>query len=113
MLIHFSCSQGHRLSADSRFVGKRARCPTCQEAMVVPPPPKTSITDSSVMRILGDAEPPPPMPSANEPKYKRCGRCGASLLQSAKVCDECQTYVAVLDYSLAAMRQHMTQNPTH
>ncbi len=109
MLLHFYCSHGHRLSAEDRHAGRKAKCPTCGEALIVPhPAPPSPISDSSVMRILGDAEPPPPLPSEEKTLYKRCGRCGAHLHMAAKVCEECQTYVAVLDYSLAAMRQQFS-----
>lgn len=57
--ITVACPQGHRLRGDTQLVGKTIRCPKCQSEFVFAPSeptplPNRAVTDTAVMRILGD-----------------------------------------------------------
>lgn len=73
------CPSGHRLSGGAELVGKTVKCPRCGAAFVFAPSaeaPPTSpsapvnddrrVTDTRVMRILGD-HPSPPVSSEPAP----------------------------------------------
>lgn len=96
MLIHFECPDGHRLKADSEFEGKYAPCPACGKMATVPEGRTDPLTDSGVVRLLDDGT----LTSAAEqeavkPRSKKCPRCAATLLASARLCSSCNLYVGV------------------
>ncbi|MEZ6136067.1 MAG: hypothetical protein R3C53_14295 [Pirellulaceae bacterium] len=100
--IEFQCPKGHKIRAKPEFAGKLAKCPSCQSVMLVPDPfagvinRRQQLTQSGVMRILGDAPQLPPMPERMSPVEKRiCPRCSKSLAPSLTVCDKCQLYVGL------------------
>ena len=65
-----SCPSGHRLRGDLEMIGETVSCPKCQTPFVFAPtrPEQSvnrSVTDTGVMRILGEMPQPPspPMPA--------------------------------------------------
>lgn len=104
--ITVSCPAGHRLRGDSRFVGKTVKCPRCQVQFVFAPTSPTSdirsvlddrITDTGVMRILGDSPSPGPIPAVTESARTRpCPRCGTAVADNEVVCSYCNGYVAAM-----------------
>lgn len=118
-----ACPQGHRVRGGVRLVGKSVKCPKCAEAFVFAPtglqtnvneinrlnspknperskkesPSNHSVTESSVMRILGDATELPPPPEKKSGKAMRpCSRCNVSIAQSLTVCPHCDCYVSAM-----------------
>lgn len=74
MAIHFVCPYGHRLKVPDHRAGKRGRCPTCQQRVIVPVPnpipsgrEKRDWDASAADRIeLDDAPSGPTLPAAPE-----------------------------------------------
>ena len=61
--IVVKCPTGHRLRGSVSLIGKQVACPECQTRFEIGQPKKQSVTESGVMRILGDGPgelPPPP-----------------------------------------------------
>ena len=73
--ITVSCPTGHRVRGDISMAGNTVRCPRCQTQFVFAPikpggSNQKAVTDTGIMRILGDAEglapAPDPNPSSND-----------------------------------------------
>ncbi len=71
--ITVSCPSGHRLRGGFEMFGKNVKCPRCQAAFVFAPDKANdsdhrAVTDTGVMRILGDMPQvtPPPQPSQTD-----------------------------------------------
>ena len=71
--IQFCCPKGHKIKAKPELAGKLAKCPSCKSVMLVPERIKLfaksreALTQSGVLRILGDATQLPPMPEESTP----------------------------------------------
>ena len=104
--ITVTCPQGHRLQAGSLLVGKTVRCPKCHSKFVFAPtktePKKQPVTESGVMRILGEMPQAPAADSIASVPMRPCSRCGIAIPESLAVCSHCNCYVGVLP---AFMRQ--------
>lgn len=57
------------------------------------PNERKTVTESAVMRILGDVAPLPPMPEHNTQPIRCCPRCLQKIRISSRVCEHCQCYV--------------------
>lgn len=107
------CPEGHRVRGDVSLSGQPVRCPKCNKqftfatgfqpdhAVVIKHAAHTAkagMTESSVMRILGDAEPvpPPPMSMPMGPSTRPCPRCAIAISEAASVCRHCKTYVGAM-----------------
>lgn len=97
------CPSGHKLRGDSSLVGKTVKCPRCDVEFVFALTFKSSpvadakeVTDTGVMRILGDMETVPPAPKRRTNSDRPCNRCGTSVPESSAVCSHCNCYVGVL-----------------
>jgi hypothetical protein len=123
------CPQGHRLRGGTKLVGKTIRCPKCRSEFVFAPtkptpPPNRAVTDTAVMRILGDGPgspaveskvdesnhrlisdtgvirilddqaSAPPPPSTVE--MRPCPRCKIPTPEAAAVCEHCNCYLGVM-----------------
>ena len=100
--IHFHCPHGHSVKAKAALAGKMAKCPGCDAVMLIPEPAKlqiqrakSSITESAVMRILGDATPLPPPPEKIREAPRNCPRCHKALRVYVTICDGCKLYVGL------------------
>lgn len=49
------CPQGHKLRAGVALIGKMVRCPKCGETFVFGYAIRETVSDATVLRILGDA----------------------------------------------------------
>ncbi|MFK8114722.1 MAG: hypothetical protein AB8B91_21150 [Rubripirellula sp.] len=101
--LSVSCPAGHHLRGGVELMGKRVKCPRCQAAFVFAPtrPPEAkpepkSVTESGVMRILGDMSPLPPSPKARAVSTRPCTRCGVAINETLSVCPHCACYVGAL-----------------
>lgn len=100
--IAVACPSGHRLRGDSKLVGKTVTCPRCKTNFVFAPTTQRhpdaekSVTDTGVMRILGDMGALPPAPERVEVKTRPCTRCGVAISESLAVCNHCNCYVGVM-----------------
>lgn len=95
--ITMKCPSGHKLRGNKAMVGKTVRCPRCEVAFVISPPENRKVTDTTVMRILGDSPALPPMPeNVREPEQRPCPRCAVSIKKDANVCQHCNCYVGVM-----------------
>ncbi|MFG0288797.1 MAG: ATP-binding protein [Rhodopirellula sp. JB044] len=110
-----TCPQGHQLRASKRVFGKTLPCPVCKQLLTVPlfpPPPsdpvasdaaaseekKDSLSDTGVMRILGDYVARNEDASDNSLDEKArsirsCPVCDSSLSEAATICKNCKCYV--------------------
>ncbi len=103
MRIHFTCPEGHKLTAKAELAGKLGKCPGCDRVVVVPKPVnleevlanRNEMTDSGVMRILGEVPPLPPAPEKPSGAHRTCPRCHKILNHTATICSGCQLYVGV------------------
>ncbi|MCA9136103.1 MAG: hypothetical protein KDB00_05075 [Planctomycetales bacterium] len=50
------CPQGHRLRASVDLIGKTVRCPKCCDTFVFGYAIRETVTDETVLKILGDAK---------------------------------------------------------
>lgn len=97
--IQFCCPQGHKIKAKPELAGKLAKCPSCKSVMLVPERVKLlvksreALTQSGVLRILGDAPKLPPMPEKSRAIKRICPRCSKTLTPALTVCTHCQLYV--------------------
>lgn len=104
------CPSGHKLRGDSSLVGKTVKCPRCEVefvfALTFKPSPVVDakeVTDTGVMRILGDMETVPPAPKRRANQDRPCTRCGTSVPETSAVCGHCNCYVGVLPSFLNEM----------
>ncbi|EMI57684.1 hypothetical protein [Rhodopirellula sallentina] len=112
-----TCPQGHQLRASKRVFGKTLPCPVCKQLLTVPlfpPPPETdpvaadasapeekkdSLSDTGVMRILGDYvardEEHARDKSVDEKArtVRSCPVCDSSLSEAVTICKNCKCYV--------------------
>lgn len=92
------CPRGHKLKGSAELIGQSVRCPRCQEKFVFGYQIRQDVTDTAVVRLLGDAPAPPPEPKA-APDTRPCTRCGVGISPKASVCQHCKCYVGRLpDY---------------
>ena len=101
------CPNGHRVRGNAELLGQTVRCPRCHDEFVFAPPSSHPVSvianeadsteslanaasgpsenpvvsDTGVMRILGDWVPPE--------QTKSCPRCGFSCTETAKLCQNC------------------------
>ncbi len=104
--IKSCCPAGHPVRGDVAMAGQKVRCPRCDVSFVFAPPeravvvssPKAGVTESSVMRILGDADPSPSTPefSPVQARTRSCPKCSVSILESVAVCRHCKCYVGAM-----------------
>lgn len=148
--ISVSCPSGHRLRGGSELVGKQVRCPKCSTAFVFAPTASASettrphdsrsVTDTGVMRILGDMPKPVDAPKQASPKIRSmtdtgvmrilgdesdlpskpeqkaasplrpCKRCGIAIQDSLAVCPHCSCYIGVMPTFLQQMTSGVNSN---
>jgi hypothetical protein len=136
--ITVACPSGHRLRGGTNLVGKRIKCPKCKSEFVFAPtqpasarnravtdtgvmrilgdapqsrPPATkpakseshAITDTGVMRILGNESPSPPAQQLSV-EMRRCPRCQVQTPESAAVCEHCNCYLGAMPTFLKQMQ---------
>ncbi|MDM4016714.1 hypothetical protein [Roseiconus lacunae] len=93
------CPGGHKVRGGSELIGKIVRCPRCKEKFVFGYQVRETVTDTAVVRLLGDGPTVPQAPSATEPALRPCTRCGIAISKNASVCKHCNCYVGHLpDY---------------
>ncbi len=92
--IRVACPTGHQLRGDSTMIGKTISCPKCKERFVFQ---SDKVTDTGVMRILGDA---PSLENTDNQhmnsETRPCPRCSTSIAATAMVCRHCDCYVGSL-----------------
>ena len=104
-----ACERGHRFKAMDAYRGKIVHCPQCQAHVPIPiqssstaavPTAKDPLSDTGVMRILGDLDPLPPPPvgtqSEESTNYRNCPRCSVSIRTDATLCNHCNCYVGAI-----------------
>jgi hypothetical protein len=92
------------LRGKAELIGKTIRCPRCSETFVFGYQIREEVTDTAVVRMLGDAPPPPPSPGASrQPATRPCARCGVAISVKVSVCEHCQCFVGHLPDYLAGM----------
>ncbi len=96
------CPRGHKLRGKAEMVGKTVRCPRCSEKFVFGYFVRDSVTDTAVVRLLGDAPAPPPEP-VKDPSVRMCVRCGVSTSAHLSVCQHCNCYVGVMPDFLSSI----------
>jgi hypothetical protein len=99
--ITVSCPEGHRLRGDIKMAGNTVRCPKCSVEFVFAPlkseaAVERAVTDTGVMRILGDSPELPLIPEKKRATDRPCPRCGISMSMNASVCNHCSCYVGVM-----------------
>ncbi len=109
--ITVCCPSGHRLRGDQKFLGKTVKCPKCQVQFVFAPTPSShaksslrasvvdnrQITDTGVMRILGDmGELVSAAGDQQSVETRPCSRCGTAVPENLAVCSYCNCYVGVM-----------------
>jgi hypothetical protein len=140
--ITVNCPSGHRLRGGPEMLGKNVQCPRCHTSFVfaatksngsdhrvitdtgvmrilgdmpqlpAPPPPSQTdnhaVTDTGVMRILGDvSDLPTPSKQSTEAALRPCSRCGVAIQEALAVCPHCNCYIGIMPSFL----QKMTGNP--
>ena len=98
--ITMSCPSGHRVRGGANLVGHTVRCPKCQAEFVfgekTPPAEPKEVTDTGVMRILGEMSDSDMPAQGGEVALRPCSRCGVAIPESLTVCSHCNCYVGVM-----------------
>lgn len=91
--VDILCPNGHRLMGSTAMVGRNVRCTKCQAKFPFVIPMKKSLTETGVLRILGDVAPVPMPPEIALRTRRPCPRCFRSISVNANVCEHCVCYV--------------------
>lgn len=102
--ITMACPSGHRVRGGVEMLGRTVRCPKCQVEFrfttepkrTTPEPDSRQMTDTGVMRILGDFNQMPEAPESTEATLKPCTRCGVPIPETLTVCNHCNCYVGLM-----------------
>ena len=95
--ITLSCPNGHRLRGAATLVGKTVKCPRCRAVFAITAPAPSTVTDTGVMRILGEVPiPTEPTLNLNNVETQPCPRCGVAIDSGVTVCKHCNCYIGVL-----------------
>ena len=94
--VEILCPNGHRLMGSTDMVGRNVRCTKCQAKFPFVIPMKKSLTETGVLRILGDVSPVPMPPEVELPTQRPCPRCFKIISVNANVCEHCCCYVGIL-----------------
>ena len=114
--ITVACPAGHRLRGDAKLIGKTVKCPKCSAEFIFASKREQSgkenstVTDTGVMRILGDLSSLPPMPTRHVMKTRPCTRCGCSISEALAVCNHCNCYVGVMPSYMKQIGQSENQS---
>jgi len=92
--IYVTCDGGHRLKANSKLAGKTLVCPVCRTHVSVPAPEDT-LSDTGVLRILGDAQPISAADDSLPFELRPCPRCHVQVRGHLSVCPACDCYIGV------------------
>jgi len=105
------CPRGHKLRGNAGLIGKTVCCPRCSEKFIFGYQVRQYVSDTAVVRILGDAPTAPPLPR-DEPETRPCTRCGVAISAVATVCEHCNCYVGHLPDYMGKMgdRRPASQN---
>jgi hypothetical protein len=106
------CPNGHRVKVAPHHLGHRVRCPKCQAIFTVPAPSKRELTESSVLRILGEYSPQEAQRQAAEreapfrwsgepPAMRTCPRCRNEIDAQLHICPHCWVYLPDLPQAAA------------
>ncbi|MEM6469971.1 MAG: hypothetical protein AAF802_10490 [Planctomycetota bacterium] len=90
------CQCGQKVRGKPSLIGKTVRCPRCHEKFVFGYFIREKVTDTAVVRLLGDAPEVPPIPEKLTVETRKCERCGVEISPKVSVCDKCQCYVGSL-----------------
>ncbi len=66
------------------------------------------MSDTGIMRILGETDPLPPPPDAPTPTTRPCPRCAQTVSIVAHVCEHCRCYIG----PLPGFMENMQEPPT-
>lgn len=89
------CNRGHKVRGSVSLVGETVRCPRCSDQFIFGYEERESVSDTAVMRILGDGPAPAPAPKP-QAITRPCSRCGVEISPSTSVCEHCNCYVGLL-----------------
>lgn len=106
--IHIQCTSGHRLKAGLHLCGRVLPCPKCQDPVVIPQPPN-SLSDTGVMRILGDVAPLPAaqiMSKQPSDQPRSCPRCEREMGRDRSVCPHCSCFVGTANEASRGQRNN-------
>lgn len=93
--ITCKCPRGHKLRGATDLIGKTVRCPRCSEKFVFGYYVRENVTDTAVVRILGDGPVAVPTPE-KDPTTRLCTRCGVATSAKISVCQHCNCYVGIM-----------------
>ncbi len=110
MSIEVRCPKGHLLKVKSSFAGKTGLCPHCRSKIYVPNPSDSSISEESILDIIGELRPDPSHSSIKSlaeyeeslrhideskqaPPSKNCTKCNLAIPSAVTICPHCHTYV--------------------
>lgn len=123
MPIQLKCPNGHHLTAKESNAGKTGKCPVCKAPVSIPVLHRTTMTDSAVVRILGNPDNPkvtkvgttvtpmkkpverlrpkpadaPSGSSISLPHVKLCPSCEREIDMGYHICPHCHTYITGLN----------------
>ena len=100
------CPHGHKLRGSVDLIGESVRCPRCNEKFVFGYQIRESISDTAVVRILGDAPSSSgsESDSESEPDPPACSSCGAPVSDTAIVCKPCLNSMGALPDFFSQLR---------
>jgi hypothetical protein len=111
--ITMFCPSGHRVRGGAELVGHTVRCPKCHAEFVFAgenrEPESKKVTDTGVMRILGDLSEGELPTQDHEVPLRACSRCGVAIPESLTVCNHCNCYVGVMPSFMKQMTGNLPQ----
>ena len=103
------CPRGHKLRGGIDLIGKTVRCPRCSEKFVFGYYVRENVSDTAVVRILGDGPAAMPEPQ-KDPTTRICSRCGVATSAKLSVCQHCNCYVGMMPHFLTHLSDHNQAN---
>lgn len=115
--ITMCCPSGHRVRGGTELLGRSVRCPKCQTPFVFAaekPRPAPAVrphpmSDTGVMRILGDMSVSSLTQMDSEVAFRPCSRCGVTIPETMAVCSHCNCYVGVMPTFMKQMSGNIPQ----
>ncbi len=115
--ISMTCPSGHRVRGGVEMLGRTVRCPKCQSEFTFAPQKARTpavaesrqVTDTGVMRILGDLSQLTSVTQSAEAAHRPCSRCGVAIPETLTVCNHCNCYVGVMPSFMKQMSGNSPQ----
>ncbi|MDR3182180.1 MAG: hypothetical protein LBT89_04530 [Planctomycetaceae bacterium] len=107
--IETFCPNGHHLKTDDTNAGKTGKCPICKVPVTIPMPQRQTVSESTVVKILGQMNAAdsrtvmaplrnkPPVTPQPVSRLKACPNCERKIDFGYQICPHCQKQLTGLN----------------